>query len=348
MRIGIAGLNALYWPVAMANGLSGKAGVQFLAAATLGESATRIRESLGLTPAEYATQYHLELYDQPEEMIAREKLDTVVIVSRHTEHAVWVERLAKFGVNIFIPKTFVTIPQDADRILQAERQHGIKVAVGPSARYLAPMMAVKRALDDGLIGEPFSMRVCHHHGTIDAFHSNDWYRDPQEGGPELSLGWYGIDLVLHFMGDHITKVFAKYSNYTTPDSPFMDCGRIIMELGRGGTATFDMYFCNRMDYPSWQLEIIGPRGVISIHRTDSNSTRTLVTLDRPVGRSTLPLPEATPHWEMFWVDEFLQGQACSVSAEYAKRVTLISLAARESARSGQEITLPSQTNMSIR
>ena len=155
------------------------------------------------------------------------------------------------------------------------------------------------------------------------------------------MGWYGIDLVLHLMGDHITKVFAKYNNYTTPDSPFMDCGRMIMELGRGGTATFDMVFCNRMDYPSWQLEIIGPRGVISIHRTESNSTIAVVTLDRPDGHSTLPLPEATPHWEMFWVDEFLQWQACSVSAEYAKQVTYISLAARESARSGRGIILSS-------
>ena len=96
-------------------------------------------------------------------MIAREKLDTVVIVSRHMEHANLVERLARLGVNIFIPKTFVTTLQDADRILQAEKQYCIQVAVGPSARYLAPMVAVKRALDDGLIGEPFSMRVCHHH-----------------------------------------------------------------------------------------------------------------------------------------------------------------------------------------
>ena len=66
MRIGIAGLNALYLPVAMANGLSGKADVQFLAAATLGESETRIKETLGLTPTEYAAQYHLNIYDQPE------------------------------------------------------------------------------------------------------------------------------------------------------------------------------------------------------------------------------------------------------------------------------------------
>ena len=43
------------------------------------------------------------------------------------------------------------------------------------------------------------MRLCQHHGTIDVFNAADWYRDPAEGGPELSLGWHGIDLVPYLM-----------------------------------------------------------------------------------------------------------------------------------------------------
>src|SRR5258706_5160928 len=165
MRIGIAGLNGAYWPKSIANGLNGKPGVEFLAAATLGESTTAIKESLGLSPAEYAAQYQLKLYDQAEEMVQSEKLDTVAIVTRHSQHADWVERLAKLGVNIYIPKTFATTAEDAQRMVRAEKQYGIKIAVGPSARFLPPMVAAKRALDDGLIGQPFSVRICHHHGT---------------------------------------------------------------------------------------------------------------------------------------------------------------------------------------
>ena len=340
MRIGIAGLNALYWPVSIGDGLVGKPGVQFLAVATLGASDAGIKESLGLTPAEYAAKNNIKLYAHAEDMIASEKLDTVAIVTPHSEHANWVERLARLGVNIYLPKTFATSPADAERIVQAEKQNGIRIAVGPSARFLPQLAAVKRSLDDGLIGEPFALRICHHHGTMDGFHPNDWYRDPKEGGPELSLGWYGIDLVLHLMGDQVKKVFAKYGNYTTPGSPFMDCGRIIMELGRGGAATFDMYFCNRVGYPSWQLEIVGPRGVISIHRAENSSSKTVVSIDAAGGYKELPTLQETPHWERFWVDELAQGRALSVTAEYARQVTLISLAARESAQTGKAVELP--------
>ena len=337
MRIGIAGLNGAYWPMSIAKGLNGKPGVQFLAAATLGESAAAVKESLGLSPAEYAARYQLKLYDQAEDMVTSEKLDTVAIVSRHSEHAKWVERLAKLGVNIYIPKTFTTTLEDAERIMLAEQQSGVKIAVGPSARFLPPMVAVQHALDDDLIGRPFSVRICHHHGTIDGFHQHDWYRDPKEGGPELSLGWYGIDLVLQFMGGQVKTIFARYGNYTTPDSPYMDCGRIVMEMKSGGGASFDMYFCNRFKYPSWQMEIVGPKGVISLHRAEGNSSKTVVSLDGASGYSILPVPQETPHWEMFWVDEFMTGRAPSVSAEYAKLVTQLTLAARDSAHTGKMI-----------
>ena len=71
-------------------------------------------------------------------MIQAEKLDTVVIVSRHSQHADWVERLAHLGVNIFLPKTFATTLAEADRIVRAQNEHAIKIAVGPSARFLPP------------------------------------------------------------------------------------------------------------------------------------------------------------------------------------------------------------------
>src|SRR5262245_16623534 len=188
MRVGIAGLGLLYWPMAMGRGLQAK-GVDFLGAATMGVSETLIQETLGISPAEYASRFNINLYDQPEEMVAAERLDTVVLATRHTEHAEWAERLAGLGLNIFIPKTFTTTLADAERIVQAQQRHGVKIAVGPSARYLPAIMAAKKAVDEGLIGQPFAIRICHHHGTIDVFNKHDWYREAEEGGPELSLGW---------------------------------------------------------------------------------------------------------------------------------------------------------------
>ena len=339
MRIGMVGLSTLYWPVCMGNGLSGNSAVEFVSAADLSESEANVRENLGMTQTEYCDKYGLKLYSDPVKMVKAENLDAVVIATRHTGHAELAERMAALGVDIFIPKTFATTMEDAGRILEAEKKFGIRIASGPTARYIPQIMAVKQAVDAGCIGKPFALRICHHHGTIDCFHKNDWYRDPAEGGPELSLGWYGIDLALQLMGRTVKTVYAVYGNYTTPDSPFMDCGNIEMKMEDGAIAVFNMYFCNRVPYPSWQMEVAGPEGVISIHRAGSGSCDTVVTLDSAEGSRQLPVPGNTPHWEHFWIDEFVKGNTPTVTAEYAKLVTQISLAARESALKGHAISL---------
>ncbi|MGQ9683264.1 MAG: Gfo/Idh/MocA family protein [Anaerolineae bacterium] len=338
MRVGMAGLQALYWPMAIGKGLQAK-GVEFVAATALGVEDERVAQALGATPQEYAARFGLRLYPGAEEMIAAEELDTVVLISRHSEHAAWVQRLAPLGVNLFIPKTFTTTNGDAEAVVAAGKRYGVQIAVGPSARFLPPFLAVKRALDEGLIGRPFSMRLCHHHGTIDVFDAADWYRDPQEGGPELSLGWYGVDLMLHFMQEQPVSVLAQYGNYTSPGSPFMDCGRIVLGFQGGAQAAFDMYFCHRSAYPSWQLELVGPRGILSIHRVEGDSSRTVVALDGPEGYRLLPVPQETPDWEMFWVDDLLQGRPPAVDAEQAARITRLTLAARDSAHNDQVVRL---------
>lgn len=141
------------------------------------------------------------------------------------------------------------------------------------------------------------------------------------------------------MGEAIVSVYAQYGNFTSPDSPFMDCGRVAMRLASGGLASFDVYFCNRVPYPPWQMEVVGPKGVISIHRAAPDTATTAVGLDGPDGYERLPLPDRAPGWESFWIDDFLAGDEPAISAEEAKLITQVSLAARESAASGAPVGL---------
>ncbi|MCC6455391.1 MAG: Gfo/Idh/MocA family oxidoreductase [Caldilineaceae bacterium] len=337
MRAGMVGLAALYWPQTLGKGLAAHPAVDFRAAATLGVADETIAAMLGSSPQEYADHFGINLYSDAREMIAAEALDAVVLISPHSQHADWVERLAPLGVNIFIPKTFATTLADAQRIVQAETQQGIRIASGPTARYLPIFMAVKNALAAGMIGDPFSLRLCHHHGTLDVFSAADWYRDPAEGGPELSLGWYGIDLILHLLDDQVTQIYATYNNFTSPESPFMDCGRMVLEMARGGSAVFDMLFCNRFAYPSWQLEITGPDGMIAVQRAAPDSNSAVVTLHNAQGTRVLPLPEQTPGWEHFWIDEFVTGRTLSLDAAQALEITRLSLIARQSAQRRQAL-----------
>jgi predicted dehydrogenase len=198
-----------------------------------------IKDHLGMEPAEYAHAYCVKQYGDLDEMLRTEELDAVAVCSRHTGHAGLVQQIAPHGKDIFIAKTFTTTMKDADAICSAEKKQGIRIAVGPSARILPWFLAAKRVVDSGRIGTPFSMHVAHHHGTIDVLGPGDFYRDPAEGGPELSLVWYLVDLLLHFMARPVKHVPAIYGNFTSPDSPFMDCGKLTLGLADGAMASCD-------------------------------------------------------------------------------------------------------------
>jgi predicted dehydrogenase len=220
--------------------------------------------------------------------------------------------------------------------VRAGKKYGIKIAVGPSARFLPVFCAAKKALDSGKIGRPFSLQVTHHHGVIDVFHKNDFYRNAKEGGPELSLGWYVIDLVLYFLGQPVKSLSAAYGNYTSPASPFMDCGRIVMRMQDDALASCNMYFCNRVPYPAWEMEILGTKGAIMVrHPVGGNPT---VTLHIAKGVENVPLPGKTPNWEVFWVDYFMKNKKLELNAEYGRELTRLSLAARDAARKQRLVT----------
>ena len=338
MRIGMVGITSKWWPIAIARSLKAAQNVKLLAAATLGSESREVIEHLGIPPEEYADEFGLKLYSRAEEMIAEEQLDAVVLNVRHSKHANWAERLAKLGVDIYIPKPFATTLSDARRIVEVGERYGVNIACGPSDRYQPAILAAKTAVDEGLIGEPFAMRMAHHHGTIETFHKKDWYRDPKEGGPELSLAWYVIDLAMHFMGSGVDRVFADYENYTSPESPFMDCGKMVLRMTTGAIVSCDMYFCNRFPYPVWELEILGPRGAVKVH-AEGGTDKLAATLYAEQAVTRLPLPQKAPDREVAWVNGFETKAPAVVPAKTAFEITRVSLAARDAARTGRAIPM---------
>ncbi len=339
MRIGLVGISALYWPITAANYLSRRSDATLAAFATLGVSAKRIKDVLGLSPEEYAAQYRAKQFSDVDEMIRNEKLDALIICTPHTEHAKWVRRVAKYRLPLYMFKTFATENRDSQEIVRLGRKYQIPIAVGPSARHLPAIVAVKDLINSGAIGKPFSMHLCHHHGVIDCFHKTDWYREGKEGGPELSLGWYLTDLVLHFLGTDVARVSAEYGNFNSKGSPFMDCGKLAMRMKTGAMASCNMYFCHRFPYPSWEMDISGPNGVVCIKQEGTDPGKTVVKLFTAKGCSLIPLPDSAPHWEMFWVDDFLAKRKPALDAGFAALITEITLAARESARKGKTMEL---------
>jgi predicted dehydrogenase len=125
-----------------------------------------------------------------------------------------------------------------------------------------------------------------------------------------------------------------YNNYNSPSSPFMDFGKLVFEM-KNGTASCDMYFCNDFAYPSWELEVTGPKGVITVRQSGNKPGDSALTLYSKKGMKFLPVPKRVPDWEAFWVNDFRKKRTPAVTAQDALEITQLSLLARESARTNR-------------
>ena len=182
VRVGIVGLQSVYWPNAFANCLSTISHAELVACADLGYDPNLISISLGKRPTGYAAAYNLQLYHDPAEMIQKEGLDAVCICAKNTEAVHLVEQIAPLGVDIYIAKPMATTFEAAERIVKAVREHGVIATSGTTERFDGGIREAYQHFKNGAIGELISIRALHQHGNINSFPNNDWYWEEAQGG----------------------------------------------------------------------------------------------------------------------------------------------------------------------
>jgi len=335
VKVGIAGIRSVYWPRAFANCAKSTKGVELCAAATAGRSAEDIKHSLGLSPEEFADEFGLRLYDDPVDMAKRAGLDAAFVCAEHSRMVELVEALAPLGVNLYVAKPMANNMERAGRIVEVSKKAGIIAATGNTMRFDAGLRAARQRIAAGDIGDVLCVRVMHQHGDISGWPPNDWYWNEEEGGPELSLGWYVLDAIRWLSGSEVVRVYAEYENFLGP-GPFMDNGKGVMRLATGALASMDIYFSTKWPFPRWEIEVVGSKGAVKTLQTGYEGM--LFSKDGVQAfqhtLNDMVLAEITD-----WVEACRIGRAPEVPVEDATRTLAACFACRESARKGEPISL---------
>jgi predicted dehydrogenase len=267
IKTGIVGLQSFYWPSACASILKSIPESELSACCDMGYDKDLIKISLGTTPEEFALAYGIKLYHNAKEMIEKEKIQAVCICAKHTEIVNFVELIAPMRVDIYIAKPLATTIESADRIVKAVRNNNIIATSGTTERFDGSIREAYQRYKRGEIGELISIHALHQHGCLDGFPAGDWYWDLKQGGPEFSLIWYAGDIVRWFAGSEAIRVYAEYDNYLTPNSPFMDNGKVIMKFANKVIASIDIYFSvKNFNFPNYEVELVGTEGAIRIQK----------------------------------------------------------------------------------
>ncbi len=224
-----------------------------------------------------AEQHGLALCASPDELLARDDVDAVVITAETSMHADLVEQASDAGKSIILQKPMALTLDEADRIVAAVERSGVPFTMAWQMRVDPQNIKMKSLLDEGAIGRPLMVRRRHGLSThLWAGFENSWHV-----APALNRDiWaddaaHAIDFIYWLLGMPAT-VTAEIESLVNPKVP-NDNGIAIYGYEGGPLAEVVCSFvCVAGENTT---EIVGDRGTIIQNYGDAPSAN----VPRPEG-----------------------------------------------------------------
>src|SRR5262249_689033 len=158
----------------------------------------------------------------------------VILTVPNEQHLPLAEQVARAGKHVYTETPIAQTLEDGLKIAALERQHGVSVTVGHSARLMAGIRIMRERIDAGELG-----RVA----FMEANFSNEraleltpqawrWYRDRAPGGPlsQLAIHQFGV---LHFLGGEIAGVSSIASKLSRVGAEVDDQSMTLLKFADG-------------------------------------------------------------------------------------------------------------------
>lgn len=130
-------------------------------------------------------------------------IDAVVIATPTSTHAEMLEKAARNGKQIFIEKPLTNTLEEADRVIEAIQETGVRCQVGFMRRFDSAYMEAQKRIQAGDIGTPLYFKGV----------SRDPGSPPEEfiknsGGIFLDMSIHDYDVARFLLGSEVTSVAA--------------------------------------------------------------------------------------------------------------------------------------------
>lgn len=244
-----------------------------------------------------------------QECLETTKPDLVILCPPTGEHAVWVERVAPFGVHLFIEKPFAASLADADRMIAAMKNTGQQMLINWPIRWEPCYYTMWRLITDGVIGD---ITEVHHYGGNRGplYHGADkaefeptaedkkrsWWYSLESGGGSLRdyLG-YGVTIGTWFNGGQ-RPIEVTCVTTSTPGVE-VDEHSVTVARYENGLSKFETRWGTFTDpwvhqpQPKCGFVVVGTKGTISSYDYETNIR--VQSRERPEGydHPVDPLPE---------------------------------------------------------
>jgi phthalate 4,5-cis-dihydrodiol dehydrogenase len=201
LRLGVAGLGRAF--TLMLPTFRADPRVELVAAADSREEGRK----------QFAADFGARVYDTVEGLCKDPRIDAVYIATPHQFHARHVAIAASRGKHVLVEKPMAVSLADCQAMIEAARSAGVKLVVGHSHSFNAPILHARKIIDSGAVGR---VRM------ITAFNFTDFMyrpRRPEEldtasgGGVLFSQAAHQIDIVRLLGGGLVRSVRAATGSW---------------------------------------------------------------------------------------------------------------------------------------
>jgi UDP-N-acetylglucosamine 3-dehydrogenase len=246
-----------------------------------------------------------------------ESLDALSIAVPTTLHKKAALDAIRRGINVLVEKPIADTVENADEMIKAARERGVKLLVGHVERFNPAIMKLKELIDSGLLGEVVSIsakRVGLYNPRI------------KDVGIIIDLGTHDIDIMSYLYGQKIKEVYASAGSVVHSHE---DHAIITLNFANGSSGVIDTNWLT--PHKVRNLTVIGSQAIAEVNYIEE----TLRIFDKEWIRDAKIEKEEPLKLELLhFIDCVQHNKEPLVSGEEGKHALEVALAAVESARTG--------------
>mgnify|MGYP003984317923 CR=1 FL=1 len=209
-------------------------------------------------------QFNVPYYTDMNEMMQKEDIDVVSVLTESGNHAKHVINLAKYGKHIVVEKPMALTTDDVDDMIMACEKNRCRLFVVKQNRFNVPVIKLKEAVNNNRFGKLFMatvrVRWCRPQEYYDqASWRGTWAMD---GGVLTNQASHHVDLLEWMMGK-VDSVYAKGIN-ALADIEAEDTAAVILKFRNGGIGVIEATTAIRPKDLEGSLSVLGEKGSVEI------------------------------------------------------------------------------------
>lgn len=218
--------------------------------------------------------YGIPYFDDMHEMMCSVEAHVVVVLTESGNHARHVVELSRYSKHVVVEKPMALTLRDADAMIRACDQAGIKLFVVKQNRFNVPVVKLREALDQGRFGKlvlgTVRVRWCRRQDYYDqAPWRGSWALD---GGVLTNQASHHVDMLEWMLGE-VESVFA-ISRTALANIEAEDTAVVTLRFANGALGVIEATTATRPKDLEGSISVLGEGGTVEIGGFAVNKMKT--------------------------------------------------------------------------